>query len=83
MGDCMNEIKIDTDIIKLDQFLKFSGIVNTGGHAKALIKDGLVYVNEQLCTQRGKSLTKGDVIEVVIEENLDEDTYQSIDFVII
>lgn len=58
------EIKISTEFIKLDQFLKFVGIAETGGHSKEIIAEGVVSVNGQLCTQRGKKLRKGDVIEL-------------------
>lgn len=63
----MNEIKIKSDFIKLDQLLKFSGIVQTGGHAKFLIKNGDVKVNEEIVFQRGKKINKGDIIEVIGE----------------
>ena len=36
-GVFMKEIKINTEIIKLDQFLKFAGIVQTGGQSKIII----------------------------------------------
>ena len=63
----MKEIKIDTEYIKLDQFLKLAGLVNTGGHAKILIKNSEVEVNGETCTMRGKKLRKND--EVKIDEN--------------
>lgn len=60
----MKEIMIDTEYIKLDQFLKFVSIAGTGGHAKILITEGQVKVNDQVCTMRGKKLRKDDKIEV-------------------
>ncbi len=60
----MIEIEIQTDYIKLDQFLKLSELAQTGGHAKIIIKDGLVKVNGQLCLERGKKLKAGDIITV-------------------
>lgn len=59
-----HEIQITTDFIKLDQFLKFSGLAESGGHSKEIIAEGIVKVNAQTCTQRGKKLHKGDVVEV-------------------
>lgn len=59
----MNKIKIDTEIIKLDAFLKWAAIVSSGAEAKLYIQDGLVRVNDEVCTQRGKKLRVGDVIE--------------------
>ncbi len=58
----MEEIKIHTDYIKLDDFLKFAGILGTGGMAKAVIQDGLVTVDGEVCTMRGKKLRGGEVV---------------------
>lgn len=60
----MNKIKIKTEYIKLDQFLKFAGIVNTGGEAKEIIRKGIVSVNSVVETQRGKKLRNNDIVEV-------------------
>lgn len=60
----MNEIEITTEFIKLDSFLKLAAIVQTGGQAKMMIADGMVKVNGQVCTQRGKKLRKKDIIEI-------------------
>ena len=59
----MIEIKINTDLIKLDSFLKFCGAVSVGSEAKIYILDELVKVNGEICVQRGKKLYKGDIIE--------------------
>lgn len=59
----MQEIKINTDIIKLDSFLKWSGAVSLGSEAKILIQDGQVKVNGEVETRRGKKLTKDDIVE--------------------
>ncbi|AGX41086.1 S4 domain-containing protein YaaA [Clostridium saccharobutylicum] len=58
----MNKIKINTEIIKLDAFLKWAAIVSSGSEAKLYIQDGLVKVNNEICTQRGKKLKIGDVV---------------------
>ncbi len=50
----MKEIEINTDIIKLDQLLKFAGITQTGGESKILINKGKVMVNGEIIKQRGK-----------------------------
>lgn len=57
-------IKIRTPFIKLDQFLKFSGAVETGGIAKEIVAEGIVLVNGEVCTMRGKKLRDGDVVEL-------------------
>ena len=59
----MEKIKIKTETIKLDQFLKWAEITNSGGEAKALITEGLVKLNGEVETRRGKVLNSGDVIE--------------------
>lgn len=60
----MKEIKIETEFIKLDQLLKFTGITDTGGQSKILISDGLVKVNGELTKARGKKIKKGDTVEI-------------------
>ena len=59
----MVEVKISTEFIKLDSFLKFCGAVSLGSEAKMYILDEMVSVNGEICTQRGKKLYKGDVVE--------------------
>lgn len=61
----MEEVKIKTEYIKLDQILKFAAIVQSGGEAKMLINDGQVLVNGEVCLKRGKKIRKDDIIEVV------------------
>lgn len=60
----MIEITIDSEYIKLDQFLKLADIASTGGHAKYLIQEGLVTVNGEVETRRGKKLRSQDMVEV-------------------
>ena len=56
------EIKINTDFIQLQSLLKFKGISETGGQAKEFIQDGIIRVNGQVCTARGKKIRPGDVV---------------------
>lgn len=58
------EVKITTEFIKLDQLLKFSGLVETGGQAKEVISAGIVSVNGEVCLLRGKKIRPGDMIHV-------------------
>lgn len=51
-------------VIRLGQFLKLTGAVHSGGEGKALILDGLVKVNGQVCLQRGKRLSLQDIVEI-------------------
>ena len=55
----MNVI-IGTEFIKLESAMKLANAVETGGMAKAVIQDGLVSVNGEICTMRGKKLYPGD-----------------------
>lgn len=57
-------IRITTEFIKLDALLKFANAVATGGEAKQMVQDGLVKVNGETCTMRGKKICPGDVVEV-------------------
>ncbi len=59
----MKEVKIYTEYIKLDDLLKYAGILGTGGMAKAVIQDGLVKVDGEVCTMRGKKLRGGETVE--------------------
>jgi ribosome-associated protein len=59
----MKDIKIETDIIKLDAFLKWAGIVTQGSEAKFYIKIGDIKLNGNVEVQRGKKLVKGDIVE--------------------
>lgn len=59
----MVKIEINTEFIKLDSFLKFSGAVTLGSEAKFFIQNEEVKVNGQIETQRGKKLYNGDEVE--------------------
>ena len=54
----------ERDTLRLDQFLKLSGIAGTGGHAKLLVQSGEVQVNGEVETRRRRKLAVGDVVEV-------------------
>ena len=53
-------VVIGTEFIKLEAALKFANATESGGMAKAVIQDGLVSVNGEICTMRGKKLYPGD-----------------------
>ena len=59
----MEKIKITTEYIKLDSFLKLASLCMSGGEAKNVIADGLVKVNGEVCRMRGKKLRSGDTAE--------------------
>lgn len=58
----MEKITIETKYIKLDSLLKFAAVVGTGGEAKYVISEGMVSVNGEVCTMRGKKLRPGDKV---------------------
>ena len=54
--------------MQLYQFLKFQGLVGTGGEAKLLIQQGLVQVNDEIEKRRSRQLQKGDKIKLASEQ---------------
>ena len=57
--------------ITLGQALKASNLVGSGGEAKVLIQGGVVRVNGEVETRRGRKLHRGDVVEVGEDERLE------------
>ena len=58
----MRKIVINTDYIKLNQFLKWAGLCETGGEADILIAQEKVTVNGETENRRGKKLYPGDTV---------------------
>jgi len=56
----MSDASDKTPIIKLDQFLKWQGLAATGGEAKMMVQSGMVQVNGDVETRRGRKLVNGD-----------------------
>ena len=59
----METINLREDFIKLGQALKAAGLSESGVDAKFAVQDGLVKVNGEIETRRGRKLYAGDVIE--------------------
>ncbi len=59
----MNTIEITTEYIKLQDLLKLAGLTYTGGEAKVMVQEGLVKVNGEVCTMRGRKIRPGDRVE--------------------
>ena len=57
-------MKIDTEYIKLDSFLKAVNAVSSGGEAKILIAEGMVTVNGEQEVRRGRKLYPGDTVSM-------------------
>jgi ribosome-associated protein len=60
----MRDVAIDSDMIRLGQFLKLADLIDTGGEGKILIASGDVTVNGEVDTRRGRQLRHGDVVAV-------------------
>ena len=58
----MEVIKLREEFIKLGQALKAAGFVESGVEAKDVIQEGLVLVNGEIDTRRGRKLYDGDVV---------------------
>lgn len=63
----MKEVLITRSPVELNKILKFEGLADSGGEAKALIADGRVRVNGKVETLKRKQIVPGDVIEVGME----------------
>ena len=59
----MENIEIKSEFIKLDQFLKWAGVVGMGSEAKDVILDGEIKVNGEVEERRGRKLYPNDVVE--------------------
>ena len=57
-------VEIRDESIRLGQFLKLADVVDNGSDVKPLLAEGLVSVNEEVETRRGRQLVKGDVVTV-------------------
>ncbi|MDP0400059.1 RNA-binding S4 domain-containing protein [Tsukamurella strandjordii] len=58
------DVEISDEVIRLGQFLKLAGLIDSGAEAKGVIADGEVTVNGEVDTRRGRQLAVGDVVEV-------------------
>ena len=55
---------LEGEFIRLDDLLKLTGCVQTGGQAKVLIQSGGVMLDGEVCTMRGKKLRGGEIVSV-------------------
>lgn len=58
----IDDISIGGDAIRLGQFMKFAGLLDSGGDVKEAIIDGYVTVNGEVDRRRGRQLQLGDVV---------------------
>ena len=60
----IEKVKISTEFIKLDQFLKWLAVVDSGSEAKQVILDGRVKVNDEVETRRGRKIYPEYKVEI-------------------
>ncbi len=60
----MKNVQISTEMIQLDQFLKWAGILQSGGEIRFLLEEQRIRVNGTLCSAKRKKLYPGDVIDI-------------------
>ena len=61
----MEKISINTEKIQLDQFLKWAGILESGGQVRPMLDDDLIFVNGVKETAKRKQLHPGDVVKII------------------
>lgn len=66
----MEEIIIDTEFIKLDSLLKYAAVVQTGADAKFFISEGLVFVDGEVETRRGRKIYDGMTVKILADEEV-------------
>lgn len=60
----MEKVKIETEMIQLDQFLKWASILQSGGEIRFLLDEQRIFVNSELCSAKRKKLYAGDIVEI-------------------
>jgi ribosome-associated protein len=61
----MREVSIRNDMIRLGQLLKLADVVEAGSDVKSLLADGVVMVNGEVETRRGRQLVRGDSVSAL------------------
>lgn len=61
----MEKISINTEKIQLDQFLKWAGILESGGQVRPMLDESLIFVNGVKETAKRKQLHPGDVVKII------------------
>lgn len=60
----MKKMVIHTEIIQLDQLLKFHGLIETGGQVKFFLEEHPVFINGIPCHEKRKKIHVGDEIQI-------------------
>lgn len=58
----IDDVSIGGEMIRLGQFLKYSGLLDSGGDAKEVVIDGFVKINGEVDRRRGRQLHDGDLV---------------------
>ncbi|MCI2958703.1 RNA-binding S4 domain-containing protein [Agromyces atrinae] len=58
----IDDVPISGEAVRLGQFVKFAGLLDTGGDVKEAIIDGYVTVNGEVDRRRGRQLQFGDIV---------------------
>lgn len=66
----IQKIAVTSFPITLTQFMKWGGLVLTGGEAKELVREGYVLVNGEKCLVAGQKLKPGDLVTLLGEEDM-------------
>jgi len=61
----METIEINSDVIQLDQLLKWAGIIDSGGQVRFMLDEKIIKLNDVFLTERRKKVYPGDVVEIV------------------
>ena len=61
----METIEINSDVIQLDQLLKWAGIVDSGGQVRFMLDEKIIKLNDVFLTERRKKVYPGDVVEIM------------------
>lgn len=61
----MEQVAIQTEFIKLQQVLKLAGLVDQGSDVKFYLAEGMVKVNGEVASERGKKIRPGDIVELI------------------
>jgi ribosome-associated protein len=60
----VDDVPIRDESIRLVQFLKLANLIDSGSDARMLLQQGLVSVNGEVETRRGRQLRPGDVVSI-------------------
>ncbi len=66
----MEKICIRDEFIKLSQFLKYVGLVQSGGEVKTFLEENNIFINKEKDNRKGRKLYKGDEIEILNKQYL-------------